>query len=164
MKVNILDENGAIVNTIVVGTVGELASLGITRYSLVDETPKHPIDLTALAARKLAEVNTAATTVANTLTAGYPEFEKLTWADQKREALAWVADNTVATPYLDTLAAFRGISRQEYIEKTVSKVQLFQIASAKLVGQRQYYEDQIKIALAAGNVDAINSITPEFVL
>lgn len=95
---------------------------------------------------KLAEINSEAQKVANALTSGYPEFEKATWPDQQREALAWGADNSTPTPYLDQLAGFRGIDRVTYIQKTLAKVNAFRSAAAYLAGTRQKYEDRVKAA------------------
>lgn len=92
---------------------------------------------------KLDEANSKAQALADQLTAGYPEFERATWRDQKVEALAWDADNTKPTPYIDALALQRGIDRVLYLQKTVAKVTTYQDTAQKLVGQRQKYVDQI---------------------
>lgn len=104
--------------------------------------------LDELKAAKLKELNDYCQSLANSLTAGYPDFEKLTWEDQRRECKAWQADNTSPTPYIDTLAVQRGIDRVDYLNRTIAKVDAFTNAAQKLVGQRQRYEDQIKIATA----------------
>ena len=107
---------------------------------------------------KLAKLNQLSQAIADQLTAGYPEFEKLTWDDQRREAMAWQADNTVATTYIDALAANREIDRVDYLKRTVAKITAFTAAAQKLVGQRQKYEDQIKAADSPEALDAIEFI------
>lgn len=102
-----------------------------------------PVTLDGLKAAKIAETNSKAQTLADQLTAGYPDFERATWRDQQVEALAWNADNTKLTPYIDALALQRGIDRVTYLQKTVAKVQTYQDKAQKLVGQRQKYVDQI---------------------
>lgn len=124
-------------------------------------TPPAPPSLEALKSAALAALNAQAQAIADAMTAGYPEFEKLTWEDQRREALAWHADNQAPTPYIDALAAMRGIPREDYLIRTVGKTTAFAAAAQRLVGQRQKYEDQIK---AAQTPDELAAITPEFSL
>ena len=119
-----------------------------------DAIRKPPASLGEQKAAALARINQQSQTIADALTAGYPEFEKLTWEDQRREAHAWEADNTTATPYIDALAAERGIDRADYLARTLAKTKAFATAAQKLVGQRQKFEDQIKaIKVEAGELD-----------
>lgn len=118
-----------------------------------------PPSLAELKVSALTSLNQQAQAIADQLTAGYPEFEKLTWEDQRREALAWDADNTAPTPYIDGLAAVRGIDRIDYLHRTVAKTKAFATAAQKLVGQRQMYEDRIK---AVNSVEGLEAIQPVF--
>lgn len=111
--------------------------------------------LDQLKAAKIAEANSTAQILADQLTAGYPDFERATWRDQQVEALAWNADNTKPTPYIDALALQRGIDRVTYLQKTVTKVTSYQASAQKLVGQRQKYVDQINAVTTAAALDAI---------
>lgn len=104
---------------------------------------------------KLIEINAAFEAAAAALTAGYPKTETLTWPDQQREAMAWQADGNAATPFLDALAAARGIPRATYIAKTVAKINLFKAASAALVGKRQKLADQIQAATDATQLETV---------
>lgn len=85
---------------------------------------------------------------ADEITAPYlSEFsntEKLTFQQQELEVLAWQKDNSTPTPVLDSLAEVRGISRDEQIQKAITKVTLFRGLSATIIGQQQKYEDMIK--------------------
>jgi hypothetical protein len=110
---------------------------------------------------EIAELNIESQKTADQLTAEYPEFDKQTWPDQQREALAWSADNAAQTPRLDAIAAYREIDRLVLLQKTLAKVLSFQSASDYLVGVRQKYEDQIK---AAGNQAELDAIQPVFTL
>jgi len=92
---------------------------------------------------KLAEINAAFDGEVSTLTGAYPEGERLTWPIQQAEALAWQADNTLPTPYLDGLAAVRGIEPSEMRQKTVTQTTAFIAASQLLVGKRQRLRDQV---------------------
>ena len=104
---------------------------------------------------KLAQINSAFEQSASALTAGYPEAERMTWATQQQEALAWAADPDVPTPYLDGLAAARGITPQEMRQKTLDQTQLFMQASQQLVGKRQKLRDLVYEAETPEDLDDI---------
>lgn len=74
----------------------------------------------------------------------FSNTEKLTFQQQELEVLAWQKDNSTPTPVLDSLAEVRGISRDEQIQKAITKVTLFRGLSATIIGQQQKYEDMIK--------------------
>jgi hypothetical protein len=82
----------------------------------------------------------------NAITAGYPPSEIATWERQREEAVAWNADNAVATPWIDIAAQARGIPRTEYLSRTYAKATQFAHASAYLTGLRQRYETAINSA------------------
>jgi len=106
-------------------------------------------------AAKVVQVNAAFTQAAAALTEGYPEAERLTWATQQAEVLAWDADENAPTPYLDGLAAARGISPAEMRQKTLEQTQLFMAASQQLVGKRQRLRDLVYEATSPEDLDAI---------
>jgi hypothetical protein len=103
----------------------------------------------------IAVINAAFNAAAGALTAGYPEAERLTWPVQQSEALAWGADNSASTPFLDGLAAARGIDVAEMRQKTLDQVNLFMQASQQLVGMRQKCMDQISAATDGMQLDAV---------
>lgn len=105
-----------------------------------------PRTLDELRAAQLAEINAEGRRRAATLTAGYPDFEQRTWPSQEREALAWAADQGAPTPYLDGIAAARGISPAQMRTLTLAAVLAFQAASQQLVGTRQALRDAIQAA------------------
>lgn len=79
------------------------------------------------------------------LTVDYPQLEKDTWPTQDKESRAWVADpDGAVTPWIDRAASERGITREEYLRRTLAKAEQFKVLSAFLTGRRQRYEDQIK--------------------
>lgn len=104
---------------------------------------------------QLLVINAGFETAAQALTTGYPEAERLTWPIQQSEALAWAADNTVATPYLDGLAAARGITSADMRALALAQVQAFQAASQQLVGTRQRLRDEINTAKTVAAVRAV---------
>lgn len=119
-------------------------------------TDQKPLDVVKNA--KLSEINEKAEAMASSLTAGYPEFEMKTWPQQESESMAWNADNTAPTPMIDIMATVRGINRELYLQKTLTKVTLFRQASSNLVGQRQKYADMVAAATTAEAVGAINPV------
>lgn len=114
-----------------------------------------------LKAAKLSDINTAFEQEAKALTAGYPESERLTWPVQQAEALAFIADVSAPTPYLDMLAASRGISPAEMRGRTIEQTQLFLWASAEMVGKRQRLRDEVYKAQTPENLAVINWVDPE---
>jgi len=104
---------------------------------------------------KLAQINSDFTAAAAALTLGYPEAERMTWATQQAEVMAWEADENAPTPYLDGLAAARGITPEEMRQKTLEQTQLFMQASQVLVGKRQRLRDLVYEAQSPEDLDAI---------
>lgn len=94
-------------------------------------------------------------TRAAALTAEYPEHERLTWPVQQAEALAFGADPQATTPYLDGLAAARGIPAADMRQRALAAVQNFMMASQTLLGTKQGLIDAID---AAGTVEAVKAV------
>lgn len=113
-------------------------------------------DLQTIKDEALSAVNAAFQAAASALTSTYPEAEQKTWPRQEAEALAWQADSTAPTPYLDAVAAARGIDAVELRSRALAKVVAYHTASASLVGQRQALEDAIAAATTAAAVSAIS--------
>lgn len=111
--------------------------------------------LDALKGAKINSINSAFTQAAAALTEGYPEAERMTWATQQAEALAWDANSAAPTPYLDGLAQARQIDPLEMRQKTLQQTQLFMAASQQLVGKRQRLRDLVYEATSPEALDAI---------
>lgn len=107
---------------------------------------------------KLGQINDAFEAASALLTDGYPASERLTWPIQQTEALAWAADASAPTPYLDGLALARGIDAAELRAKTLDNVRAWMAASQQLIGRRQQLRDQIA---GAQTVEGIAAITWE---
>jgi integrase len=127
-----------------------------------DDPALRPMD--EVYAAKVAEINEAFEVSAAQLTAGYPPSEKITWPTQQDEALAWRASDLNPTPYIDALAAARGIGRVDFLGRVLLKVDAFRAASALIVGTRQRYVDVASAARDKGDVRAIDAIRPMFKL
>ena len=126
--------------------------------AIIDAIDIEKVALDGIAENKLQQINDAFEAAAAQLTAGYPPSEKMTWPMQQDEALAWRANNVSPTPFIDTLATARGISRAKFLSKTVAKVTAFRAASAQLVGAMQKCKDRVKAATTAAQIDAIDPV------
>jgi len=85
----------------------------------------------------------------------YPQAETLTWDKQEREARAWQADNTVATPYIDALAAGRSMDKAELVSRIISKADAWVSLSGAATGKRQALEDSVTAATTIEEANAI---------
>jgi hypothetical protein len=109
--------------------------------------------------RALAEIinlnNAAYEAAIAALTRAYPPSEIATWERQRAESLAWSINADAPTPWIDIASTARGIPRDEYLARTLSKATQFAQASAYLTGLRQRYEHDIKAATNGGELAAI---------
>lgn len=126
-----------------------------------EPTPEPEPSLEEVQAQQIAIINDAFEAAAQALTAGYPATERLTWPVQQAEALAWAANPSAPTPYLDGLAAARGITPEEMRQMTLDQVNLFLAASQQLVGTRQRLRDQINAAETIEDARAVVWPNPE---
>lgn len=90
------------------------------------------------------------------MTRDYPASEIQTWERQRAEVLAWNADPLAATPWIDIAASSRGLDRDEYLARTLAKVQAFAAASAWLTGRRQGIDDSIRAAMTLEQVSSVS--------
>lgn len=107
---------------------------------------------------KLEECRAKADETTSPYLKDFSETEKLTFEQQRKEALEYIADNNAQTPTLDALATIRGISRLEQVQKAVTKVQNFTALSQYIVGKQQGYEDKIKHISSDTNKNLIQKI------
>lgn len=121
----------------------------------VEPGPEVEPSLEQLREQQLAVVNAGFERAVLELTAGYPATERLTWPVQQAEALAWSTDSSAATPYLDGIAAARGISLDVMRQKTLAQVRLFLQMTQQFIGVRQGLRDQIDAAASEAAVKAV---------
>jgi hypothetical protein len=72
------------------------------------------------------------------------DLELATWEEQKREAIAYTADNTTPTPMLDILATGRGIEKSELVAKILANVESYKEKLANLLAEQQQLEDRVR--------------------
>lgn len=154
------DENGKVYAYESDGSQDAHIKPGLTEISeaeamAIANPPAPPPTLEEAQAAQLAQINRDFEAAAQALTAGYPEAERLTWPVQQSEALAWAADPNAPTPYLDGLAAARGITPAEMRQLTLDQVNAFMMASQQLVGTRQRLRDEISTAETVEDVRAV---------
>jgi hypothetical protein len=94
-------------------------------------------------AAALARINAAYTAAVEAQTEGYPEDEVRSWPKQEAEASAWLQDSNAPTPWIDSAAAGRGVSKVELIDRIIANAFLFAPMHGQLTGKRQRLCDQI---------------------
>ena len=79
-------------------------------------------------------------TTVSKLAEKYAPYEVESFVDQRNEWKAWKADETTATPIVDTLATARGVTKEELMAKIEGNV----LAIVHLQGAQNALEDKIK--------------------
>ena len=85
----------------------------------------------------------------------YPHHEAATWFKQEQEALAYTADNNANTPFLNSMAEARGVTKEEVVNRILTKAQAFSDYAGKIIGHKQAVEDQIE---RCTTIDELNTI------
>lgn len=111
-------------------------------------------DLEATRAKVIADNNFRFRQDARALIEGYPEEERLTWPQQRIDAMAWQASENAETPYLDRLAELRGVSREDMLAWALENVLMFDEGSLQLVSRRQRLRDLARDAKTLEELDA----------
>lgn len=130
------------------------------RWRLSNETEREKerqAYLEILRAAKLAQINDKAQAIVNQVAEldKTPAFEQGTWQQQANEAIAWHADNNTPTPTLDSIAQNRNVDAAVLRQKAYEKTMQFRFLTATIAGQRQGYEDKLKQATTAEEIEAI---------
>lgn len=113
---------------------------------------------------KLAEINAACDNVLNAAVLTYPQTEVLTFDQQTSEANAYTASgNPADAPLLSALAAGRGITLDDLVQRVIKKHDAFSMLSGYVIGQRQALEDRLDLCQTVDDVAAIevNITLPE---
>jgi len=117
--------------------------LKYTRYSNI---------IDALKAYKEQLVKDTVQSLVDQIKGKYAQFEVESFLDQREEWRRWVADSNAPTPYVDALAAARGISKEELMKRIGKKV----TALATLQGKQQALIDKIEAATTIEELEAID--------
>lgn len=125
----------------------------------IDRLSWEPVSITVAKKTAVVANNDAYNAATQAITADYPQLEKDTWPTQDKEIKAYQANpENALTPWIDIASSVRGLTRIDYIDRTIAKVALFEQTSAYLTGLRQKYEDQIKAATTVAEVEALTFV------
>ena len=130
--------------------------LATTPVYLVDTTGFSTQNAVYVAkAKAVRRVNDGYDAAVATLVSSYPKREVDTFTKQEREAVAWLADNTAPTPFVDGMLVTRNIEKAELMNRIIAKADAFADATGQLTGKRQTLEKQIESATTVEEVEAI---------
>lgn len=120
------------------------------------EAPTEAELLAQAKSRKLAELKSAADAEVAPTRNQYPDFERETWPSQEREARAWTADNSAATPTLTDIGQARGKSLGYLAPKVIEKADQYRSLASAAAGKRQALAEAVEAATSVEEVEAIN--------
>ena len=120
--------------------------------------------LVDIAKIKGKEINNKAQEAIDSVIEPYPDFEKLTFERQEREARAFLVDNTISTPTLSPIAQARGLSVEELATRVVAKADGLVGLAAHIAGQRQAYQYILATAVDTEDQVAVESINISYLL
>jgi hypothetical protein len=122
-------------------------------WTLVDGVPmQDPAALLAITKlRKLKEVRQKYDGIMQGIKASVASYEVLTWDTQRNELTAFLANPANPTPYVDSLAAARGETRDVLFTKIKAKVD----GMAYLQGQQHALEKQVEAATTLEQLQAL---------
>lgn len=109
-----------------------------------------PKALQELAAVAMAQVNAEYTKRMGAIADDYPLHERESWPVQLQEARELQTNPDAVTPWIDLCAAQRGLTREEFAGRIVTKDLAYRGVSGFLTGVRQKHEDEIGALLEAG--------------
>ncbi len=115
----------------------------IDAWSAAAPQPPAPAPLPEPKIAALNRVNGAYQAAIAAMTADYPRDEIESWPKQEAEARAWLADPSVATPWMDGAAMSRGISKPQLVARIMDRANRFAAGHGQLTGKRQKLRDQI---------------------
>ena len=101
--------------------------------------------------QKIRAIRTHFDGVVNGIKATVASYEVATWDTHRNELTMYLANQTNPTPYVDSLAAARGETRETLFPKIKAKVD----AMAALQGTQQMLEKQVEAATSLVEVGAV---------
>lgn len=109
-------------------------------------------------AMKLRSINGACDAALDMLKRTYPPGEVESWDKQEREAVAYKADATAATPLLASLSEHRGVPLPELVDRVLAKAETYAKLSGSIIGQRQRLEDELDLARDEADIGRIDVV------
>lgn len=122
-----------------IDTVGDrdmLTSLGADIEEIESEEIKR---------RSIEKINEEYESAINELLLEYTKHEVDTFQKQETEARAYILDNSVSTPFIDSLCSGRGIQKDIIVPKIIMKADAFAIAVGELTGIKQKKIDDLTL-------------------
>lgn len=129
----------------------------IDRWTAAAPTPSTTSAQRLIAAAH-ARINAAYEAAVSALTSGYPQNEIASWPKQEAEARAWLADNAKPTPWIDSAAATRGVSKTELVLKIIAQADQLAPLHGALTGKRQMLRDQIDALGPNATAEQLNAV------
>lgn len=85
------------------------------------------------------------------------DYEANTWTKQEMEARAWNTDNTVSTPFIDSLLFSRnnGETKQSLVTRIIANADAYNKSYATGLG---IFQMQVKAANTAASIDEVNNL------
>lgn len=87
--------------------------------------------------RYIAQIEANTLMKVKELVKDYPDFEVDTFSTQETEAKEYMKDNTSATPFIDSLAASRGVDKEVMISKIINNSIALKSMTAPIIGRYQ---------------------------
>lgn len=93
---------------------------------------------------KKREINAGTSQALSSITSLYTREEMDSWPTQEAEAKAWNADNTAASPFIDSLVANNaGIDKASTVNKILTNALTYKTASGAVIGKKQALMDAV---------------------
>lgn len=117
-----------------------------------DQKDDPKTQLEKLKENKLFEIRQKFQGIVDFIKSQYAPYEIESFADQRAEWRAWMADNTAKTPIVDALAQARGIDREVLLQRIGEKVTQI----VQLQGTQNRIEDSVKMLNDVEGIEAVN--------
>ena len=158
------DDNGKLLY--ITSTTGQIDEVPLKVVNVTDVTEKFNAidkdgnliwiepqkDIEQVRQEKLSEIRQKFPTLIDSIKSKYAPYEIESFADQRAEWRAWVADNTAKTPIVDALAQARGIDREALLQRIGEKVTQI----VQLQGTQNRIEDSVKMLNDVEDIEAVN--------
>lgn len=116
--------------------------------------------------QKADEIRWGAQEALTRLSRKYPERDVITFAQQEKEARAFLADASSPAPLIREIADSRSVTVAELAAKIVANADVYAVKAGKIIGHRQYLMEQLAVAKEsaenAGNSQVIKDIVVSY--